>query len=157
MTIPLTGSRFPEPLGTSGNHSDFDRFPVPGVGNRNRGTGQPVPGESKIKIIISSRDQTALPLVAGAARLADLARTAGWYVRVGYAVAEVSERWYLNGNLDRAAHQIQTVMVGILRPPAVGRALWELCSDRPTGWRFAHAFLGVEKLNLAELVERIKT
>lgn len=114
------------------------------------------------KIIISSLDPVALPPVPKVERLAALARAAGWFVRVGYALSAVPARTFLNGNEGRGEHERQSIAVHFRRPGARGWALLELCSDwpttptgRPAGWRFVHAFIGIERLTLAQLNERI--
>lgn len=118
-----------------------------------------------VEHVISSRDPATLPRVAAVVSLADLARGAGWHVRVGYAVVRLPERTYLNGNEARAAHELRTIVVAFRRPGTTigqGRAMWEWCSDwpptptgRPPGWRFDYAFVGGQKMNLAQVRERI--
>lgn len=105
-------------------------------------TGGSDGGQATPTVLISNLDQAPLPTVAKALKVAELARAAGWWVRVGYAKAEVPAHHYLNGNLAKAAHVLESVGVQFRRPAAGGRAMWH--RENGGGWTFEHAFIGTE-------------
>lgn len=98
--------------------------------------------EAAPTVLISNLDPAPLPPHAPALKLAELARTAGWYVRVGYAMAEVPAHHHLNGNLAKPAYVLETIGVQYRRPDGGGRAMWH--REAGSGWKFESAFIGTE-------------
>lgn len=95
-------------------------------------------------VLVSSRDGAEVPRVAGAARLAKLAESHGWTVRLTYALAEVPERFYLNGRLAKAAHRLASVVVRMVRGADRGWAAWH--GEDGAAWRFTVAYFGVVRV-----------
>ena len=119
------------------------------------GTGN----QSEPIILISSHDHAPSPRVAGAVKLAALAHAHGWVTDVTYALADVPDEYYLNGNLAHPAHRLASVVVRLLRPRAVGWASWHREDDGAFG--FVHAFVNCERFGwkvgakLPSILERI--
>lgn len=114
------------------------------------------PAEPVPTILVSSREPASLPRVAGAVKLGDAARAAGWFVRIGYSKVEVPDRFYANGNLAKAAHGLECVGVWLRRPPTGrGWAMWN--SVDGGNWRFDHAFLGMTKHGAKSILDAVST
>lgn len=92
-------------------------------------------------VLVSSRDGAPVPDVAGARRLAELARAHGWTATSTYALADVPERVYLNGELATAAHHLATVAVRLVRGDVRGWATWG--NAEGDGWRFVAAWVSL--------------
>lgn len=102
------------------------------------------PAEVVPVVLVSSLDNAPLPRVAGAVKLGEAARAAGWYVRTGYSRVQVADRFHANGNLAKAAHVLECVGVWLRRPPMErGWAMWHAV-DGGT-YRFDHAFVGMQR------------
>ena len=99
-----------------------------------------------IKIIVSSRDDGPMPRVAGAETLAAKATAHGWTARVTYAVADVPDRYFDNGNLAKPAHRVASVVVRLRRDPDRGWAAWLAEDGGP--FQFDHAYVGLVRYGL---------
>lgn len=106
-------------------------------------------------ILVSSRDNAAVPYVPGPARLARAAEANGWAARQTYALAQVPERRFLNGNVARAAHTHESIAVRLRRAPTgeSGWAVW--VSEDGHKWTFDGAMIGRQRCLLRALVARI--
>lgn len=96
-------------------------------------------------VLVSSRDGRGDPPEAGnrSAAWRSVARSAersGWTVTVTYALAWIADRYFLNGNLAKAAHHVHSVALRLARGTARGAAVWWVESDKPevpaAGWSF---------------------
>ena len=103
-------------------------------------TPEPVPF-----IIVSSRDGVGDPPGAGNRSAAwrsvrKAAERNGWTVTVTYALAWTADRYFLNGNLAKAAHHVHSVALRVVRGVARGAAVWCVESSTPevpaAGWSF---------------------
>ena len=113
------------------------------------------PPEVAPTVLVSSHDAAPVPRVAGAAKLAEAAQSHGWAVRLTYALAAVPERFHLNGNLAKAAHQLASVAVRLARGCVRGWAIWH--REDEGGWRFVVAYMGTERYGLRSIVDRVAT
>ena len=100
-------------------------------------------------VLVSSRDGHEVPRVAGAVKLAAVAEAAGWTARQTYALADVPERRYQNGNVATAPFRVASVAVRLSRGAQRGYALWRSVDEGP--WRFADALLGFVGYGLRDL------
>ena len=109
-------------------------------------------------VVVSSRDCAPAPRVGAAVRLEAAAVAAGWRVRQTYALASIPERRFANGNVAKAAHMLATVAVRMCRRIEAGwqfgYAMWRNEDDH--GWRFSHAFVGLEQVGARSIVEALK-
>lgn len=106
-------------------------------------------------VLVSSRDGHEVPRVAGAVKLAAVAEAAGWSVRQTYALADVPERRYQNGNVAKTAHRLHSVVVRFTRPDDfAGHAAWWRVDEGP--WRFDGAQLGMARYGLRELTAALQ-
>jgi hypothetical protein len=68
------------------------------------------------------------------------AERAGWTVTVTYALAWSADRFYLNGNLAKAAHHVHSVALRVARGAVRGFGVWWVESPTPEvpagGWSF---------------------
>lgn len=68
------------------------------------------------------------------------AEKAGWAVTVTYALAWTADRFYLNGNLAKAAHHVHSVALRLVRGAVRGVGVWVVESSTPdvppAGWKF---------------------
>jgi hypothetical protein len=104
---------------------------------------------------VSSRSGAPVPQIGPARRLAEAAAAAGWTTAQTYALARVPPRHYASGEVRRSSHLLATVAVRLRRPPSRWAwAMWRSEDDGP--WRFDHAYLGVERVGLRVMMERIK-
>lgn len=124
VSVSYTGTRDTVTMSVSRTQSDT-------VGH-----GQPI-------VFVSSRDESPAPTVAGARKLAETARSAGWAEETTYAAAYVPAQHYLNGNPAKPAHWLESVVVRLRRGPTRGYAAWR--REGGGSWRFAHAFIGVTR------------
>lgn len=104
-------------------------------------------------ILVSSRDGAPVPHVAGVASLVRVAEANGWTARPTYAKAAVPEQRYLNGNVAKAAHELESVVVRLRRHGGYGWAAWH--NEDGKGWRFAVAQLGLDQLGLRALTAEL--
>lgn len=95
--------------------------------------------EAKRTILVAASDGAPVPAVAGAVKLAAAAEANGWTAKLTYALVEVGDAFYLNGNLRQAAHRLASVCVALRRPPSGGYAAWYSADDAPYG--FDRAFI----------------
>lgn len=109
--------------------------------------------DARPTVLVSSRDDAPVPHVAGAAGLAKRAEAAGWTARLTYALAEVPDSFYANGNLKKAAHRLASVAVRLARGVERGWAVWHQI-DGGT-WRFGGAFVGLRPYGLRALPDRL--
>lgn len=94
-------------------------------------------------VLVSSRDGAPVPRVAGAVRLVDAAEAAGWTARQTFALADVPEAHYDNGNLRKSAHQVASVAVRLARGAQHAWATWH--NENGAGWRFDAAYIGLTR------------
>jgi hypothetical protein len=96
-------------------------------------------------VLVSSRDGRGDPPEAGnrSAAWRSITRGAeklGWAVTVTYALAWIADRYFLNGNLAKAAHHVHSVALRVARGTARGVAVWCVESDTPdvpvAGWSY---------------------
>lgn len=96
-------------------------------------------------VIVSSRqgrgDPAEVPNRSAAWRsVARRAVAAGWSVTITYALAWTADRYYLNGNLAKAAHHVHSVALRIARGAVRGFGVWQVESTLPevpaSGWSF---------------------
>lgn len=105
-------------------------------------------------VLVSSRDGHEVPRVAGAVKLATVAQAAGWTVQQTYALADVPDRYYLNGNLAKAAHRLASVAVRFQRfGDFAGFAVWHRLDEGR--WSFASGMLGFVGYGLRELTAKL--
>jgi hypothetical protein len=114
-------------------------------------------------VLRSSQDRGPVPTVRLAQRLAESAKACGWAARITYAIAEVPDRYFDNGNLAKAAHRIASVVVRLRRMESDsdirGWATW--LAEDAGGWRFDHAYIALTRYGLragkthASIYERI--
>lgn len=94
--------------------------------------------------IFSSWDNQPVPEVAGALKLAERARGAGWHVRVGVALVYVPDQYRVaSRELAKPAHLHMTVGVYMRRGRERGRAYWS-CTDGRR-WAFDTAQVNGER------------
>jgi hypothetical protein len=120
-------------------------------------------------VLTSSRDGAEVPVVAAAVRLIRAAWLGGWSAAQTYAHARLPDQFYLNGNLERPAHDLHTVAVRLKRPRAAGEgdeyaiAIW-CCQSTATepgawptepAWRFRTAWFCGELVGARELTKRL--
>lgn len=110
-------------------------------------------------VLIGSSEQHPVPPIRGALKLTGLAEANGWTARPTYALAEMPDEFYLNGNLARPAHRLATVVVRLRRSPSRGWASWH--SEDDSTFRFVNAFVDLERFGwglaakLPSILERI--
>lgn len=91
--------------------------------------------------VISTRDGVPAPATAKEAlRCLALAESSGWQARLGYAWAQVPDRWYENGNLATAAHALESVGLYAVRGRFRLAAFWH--STNGGSWSFESAWCG---------------
>ena len=101
------------------------------------------------KVIVSSRDDAPVPVVAGAVRLEKAAAAAGWTARQTFALAELPEVHTAAGELRHGLRRVATVAVRLARDGVCGYAIWSSVDDGP--WRFMAGLLGLRLLGLRAL------
>lgn len=118
-------------------------------------------------VIVSSRDGYGDPAQvdnrsAAWRSIARRAAAAGWTVTVTYALAWTADRFYLNGNLAKAAHHVHSVALRLARGAVRGYGSWWVESQSPevpaAGWSFdAGRFVGgpPAALNLTQFREAL--
>lgn len=96
-------------------------------------------------VIVSSRDGRGDPpeVAARSAAWRSVKRNAeklGWTVTVTYALAWLGDRYFLNGNLAKAAHHVHSVALRLVRDGVRGVGVWFVESAAPevpaAGWAF---------------------
>ena len=96
-------------------------------------------------VIVNSRDGRGDPPEAdnrSAAwrAVARRAQSLGWTVTITYALAWTADRYFLNGNLAKAAHHVHSVAVRVVRGAVRGVGVWLVDSATPDvpagGWSF---------------------
>lgn len=100
-------------------------------------------------VLVSSRDGRGDPVeVPGKSAawrgVAKKATAAGWEARITYALAWTADRYYLNGNLAKAAHHTHSVAVRLTRRDAKAFGVWTRDTTLPdvplAGWSWLHGF-----------------
>lgn len=95
--------------------------------------------ETRPVVLVSSRDDAPVPRVAGAVKLVKAAETNSWMALQTYALADMPEVRWQNGNVRKAAHRLASVAVRLVRDVKFGYAVWYSEDDGP--WRFGAAFV----------------
>jgi hypothetical protein len=107
-------------------------------------------------VLVSSRDGAPVPKVGRSCNaLVAAAEAGGWVVRQTFALAFVPERWYLNGNLAMAAHNLASVAVRLARGAVRAFAVWTRVDDE--GWTLDCTYLRGRKVGYRDLVREVKT
>lgn len=96
-------------------------------------------------VIVSSRDGRGDPpevsnRSAAWRAVKRAAEKAGWTVTVTYALAWTADRFFLNGNLAKAAHHVHSIALRVARGAMRGYGSWWVESASPevpaAGWSF---------------------
>lgn len=107
-------------------------------------------------VLVSSRDGAPVPIVGRSVNsLVAAAEAAGWVVRQTFALAHVPDRWYLNGRLAMAAHNLASVAVRLARGAARACAIWHRIDDE--GWTADAAWLNGRSVGYRELVRGVRS
>jgi hypothetical protein len=107
-------------------------------------------------VLVSSRDGAPVPKVGRSCNaLVAAADAGGWDVRQTFALAHVPDRWYGNGNLAMAAHNLASVAVRLARGAVRAFAVWTRVDDE--GWTLDCTYLAGRKVGYRDLVREVKT
>jgi len=104
---------------------------------------EPAPEPVVPVVLVSSRGGAPVPHVADAVKLAEVAEAHGWTVRQTYALAKIDDRYFLNGRLAKAAHELASVAVRMARGAVRGWAVWH--REGAGSWAFACAYIGATR------------